>query len=141
MQKRRKKKWRLSGIECRVADSQSQITNISRGGYALGLDRALRLAFGGEKDISRLKKKLYQYCLAICKTLDRTKEHYSEFGIDIGIDTDKNLWLFEANVLPSFKGFKKLSYETYLDIRYSPLIYALSLTKFAPKKKRDPYVL
>jgi D-alanine-D-alanine ligase-like ATP-grasp enzyme len=56
--------------------------------------------------------------------------HFAEFGIDLAIDKDKNLWLIEANVFPSFKGFKTMDLQTYLGIRYTPFLYALSLTQF-----------
>ncbi|MDR3644638.1 MAG: YheC/YheD family protein, partial [Clostridia bacterium] len=59
-----------------------------------------------------------------------TGEHFAEFGMDIAVDRQKKLWLIEANVFPSFKGFKKTDRETYLSIRYQPLLYALSLTEF-----------
>jgi glutathione synthase/RimK-type ligase-like ATP-grasp enzyme len=62
--------------------------------------------------------------------MDASGEHFAEFGIDIAIDTNKNLWLIEANVFPSFKGFKKMDRDTYLSIRYMPILYALSLTQF-----------
>ena len=65
-----------------------------------------------------------------CLYMDTFGEHFAEFGLDIAIDTDKRLWLIEANVFPSFKGFKKMDLETYLSIRYTPLLYAASLTQF-----------
>jgi glutathione synthase/RimK-type ligase-like ATP-grasp enzyme len=61
--------------------------------------------------------------------MDTFGEHFAEFGIDIAIDIDKNLWLIEANVFPSFKGFKLLDRKIYNKIRYTPLLYALSLTQ------------
>ena len=134
MQKDSRGRWGLSGMECRVADPKSLITNISRGGYAIEIEKALQIAFNDEKEVKPLVKRIYEYCLGICKCLDGTGEHYMELGLDIGIDVDKNIWLFEANVLPSFKGFKQMDYNTYLKIRYKPLLYALSLTEFAEGK-------
>jgi hypothetical protein len=62
--------------------------------------------------------------------MDKMGEHFAEFGMDVAFDINKNLWLIEANVFPSFKGFKVMDYNNYLNIRYTPLIYAVSLTEF-----------
>ena len=124
MQKKTKRKWIISGIECRVAGRESLITNISKGGYAMMLDSALFAAFRNKKNVSRLTKQIYKYCQNVCKCLDKTGEHYAELGIDIGIGPGQKIWLFEANVFPSFKGFKQMDYDTYLNIRYTPLLYA-----------------
>lgn len=128
MQKQKNKDWGCTGIECRVANNDSHLTNISKGGYALSLDEALNQAF--PEDYKLLAQQVHELSQKFCLYMDTTGEHYAEFGVDIGIDTDKKLWLIEANVFPSFKGFKKMDWQTYLSIRYTPLLYALSLTKF-----------
>jgi len=128
MQKRRDKTWGCTGIECRVSNSSSHLTNISRGGYALSLNEALRRAFTGDNET--ILQQINELSSKFCLYMDASGEHFAEFGIDIAIDTDKNLWLIEANVFPSFKGFKKMDRDTYLSIRYTPILYALSLTQF-----------
>lgn len=130
MQKESKINWKCSGIECRVSLPNGHITNISRGGYALELHEALRLVYQSKADIELLTRKIHQYCLKLCTHMDKMGKHFAEFGLDIALDEDKNLWLIEVNVLPSFKGIKEMDYETYLSIRYSPLLYALSLLGF-----------
>ncbi len=132
MQKTRDRVWSCTGIECRVSGGQSHITNISRGGYALPLDEALRQAFGTfDTDIELLTQKIHDFCRKFCVYMDKMGKHFSELGIDLAIDTDKNIWLIEANVFPSFKGFKVMNKQTYLQIRYAPLEYALALTPFS----------
>jgi hypothetical protein len=128
MQKQKDKAWGCTGIECRVSNNNSHLTNISRGGYALSLSEALQQAFA--KDCELLSQQIDEFCSSFCSYTDTSKEHYAEFGLDIAIDTDKNLWLIEANVFPSFKGFKRMDPRIYLSIRYTPLLYALSLTQF-----------
>jgi glutathione synthase/RimK-type ligase-like ATP-grasp enzyme len=128
MQKQQNKVWGCTGIECRVANSDSHLTNISRGGYALFLDEALYQAFPEDHEL--LARQVNELSEKLCLYMDTLGEHFAEFGLDIGIDIDKKLWLIEANVFPSFKGFKKIDRETYLSIRYTPLLYALALTKF-----------
>jgi len=135
VQKEKKDEWKITGIECRVAKIKTLITNISRGGYALELDKALESAFQNKEIVASLTEKIHDYCLNLCSFLDNRGEHYAEFGLDIGVDIDQNIWVIEANVFPSFKGFKQIDYDTYLNIRYTPLLYCLSLTEFASGKE------
>ncbi|HEX3043656.1 MAG TPA: YheC/YheD family protein [Bacillota bacterium] len=127
MQKGPDQEWGCTGIECRVSKN-GYLTNISRGGFALGLEEALQQAFPLEH--ADLPGRLHQLCWKFCSYMDTAGEHFAEFGLDIAIDTDRNLWIIEANVFPSFKGFKKMDLDTYLSIRYTPLLYAASLTSF-----------
>jgi hypothetical protein len=127
MQKLKDKSWGCTGIECRVSIN-SLLTNISRGGYALSLDEALSRSFTGDYEL--IPQQINEFCQKFCVFMDALGEHFAEFGIDIAIDTDKNLWFIEANVFPSFKGFKLIDRHTYLSIRHTPLLYALSLTQF-----------
>jgi hypothetical protein len=130
MQKGGDRAWDCSGIECRVSNGSSHLTNISRGGYALSLDDALRRAFPTNCDYPLLSQRIHKFCMSFCRFIDQTGGHFAELGMDIAVDAYKNIWLIEANVFPSFKGFKKIDYGTYLSIRYKPLLYALSLTEF-----------
>lgn len=134
MQKDAAKEWGCTGIECRVSYN-SHLTNISRGGYALTLSEALERAF--VKNYDSIAQEMNSLCLKVCRQLDRMGHHFAEFGMDIAVDEDKNIWLIEANVFPSFKGFKTTDRNTYLSIRYKPLLYALSLTEFAEKTESE----
>lgn len=127
MQKRKGGFWGCTGIECR-ASSNSHLTNISRGGFALTLPDALEQAFG--RHTEGLADNIVRYCRMVCERLDQTGRHFGELGLDIAVDQNRTIWLIEANVFPSFKGFKKTDHATYLAIRYAPLLYALSLTEF-----------
>ncbi|QGU95875.1 hypothetical protein GOM49_12940 [Clostridium bovifaecis] len=130
MQKKTKDDWVCSGIECRIAPSSSLITNISRGGYALSLHDALEKSFSGYPNIKLLMLQVDEFSKKLCIYMDKMGHHFAEFGIDLAFDEIKNLWLIEINVFPSFKGFKIFDYSTYLNIRYTPLLYAATLTEF-----------
>lgn len=133
MQKDENLKWKCSGIECRVAKSNSLITNISKGGYALSINEALLLAFPNNTDYKAIVQELEIFCENLCLYLDKMGHHFAEFGIDIGLDKNKKLWLIEVNVFPSFKGFRTMDYHSYIEIRHTPLKYALSLSDFREK--------
>jgi len=131
MQKERPPEWKCTGIECRVAAPKSLVTNISRGGYALTIDEALKGALPGcAEEHGSIKLKLDDLCHKLCESLDKSGHHFAEFGVDIAIDEDKGLWIIEVNVFPSFKGFKEMDYDTYLKIRYTPISYAAYLAGF-----------
>lgn len=131
MQKNVEKNWQCSGIECRVASKKSLITNISRGGYALTIDEALKRGFDlDDEKKEKMKESINDICLNLCKSLDKLNHHFGEFGIDIALDVEGKPWIIEANVFPSFKGFKKMDYDTYLGIRYTPMLYAAHLAGF-----------
>lgn len=135
MHKTKEKDWECSGIECRVSNGKSHLTNISKGGYALSLDDALGKAFPTNCSYEEICRQIHELCVLFCRQMDRTGNHFAEWGMDIAIDVHKNLWLIEANVFPSFKGFKSMDYETYLSIRYKPFLYALSLTEFGDENE------
>jgi glutathione synthase/RimK-type ligase-like ATP-grasp enzyme len=136
MQKLRQDQWQCSGIECRVAAQKSLITNISRGGYALTIEEALARSFNiGDEERKKIKDKVDELCLKLCESLDRLDHHFAEFGIDIALDVEGNAWIIEANVFPSFKGFKVMNYDTYLGIRHTPILYAAHLAGFKNNSK------
>lgn len=137
MQKNEKHLWQCTGIECRVGGSHSLVTNISRGGCALTLEDALKKSFEEPTDYDLLIKQVHELSEKLAVYLDTSDQHYSEFGMDIAVDINKNLWIIEVNVFPSFKGFKKMDYPIYLKIRHTPLLYALSLTEFKDSIKRQ----
>ena len=127
MQKQKNKVWGCTGIECRVSKENGYITNISRGGHALTLEESLYRSF--KNDYELIPQQIDDFCQRFCLYMDTMGKNFAEYGIDIAVDIHKNLWLIEANVFPSFKGFKTLDRQTYLNIRYTPLLYALSLTQ------------
>jgi len=130
------KRWRCRGIECRKAGAKNKITNISRGGQALSINNAMRLAFGPCIDTNKIRNELISVALKFCEIMDNSGEHFAEFGLDFAIDPNKHYWFIEANVRPVFRGFKQMDYENYLHIRHMPLLYAASLAGFG-KGARD----
>jgi glutathione synthase/RimK-type ligase-like ATP-grasp enzyme len=132
MQKDTSSDWKCTGIECRVAGKESLLTNISRGGYALTLDEALSKAFpDAESNRERIKTRIHTLCHKLCINLEGIHHHFAELGMDIAADEKGRLWIIEVNVFPSFKGFKVMDYDTYLGIRYTPMLYAAQLAGFS----------
>jgi glutathione synthase/RimK-type ligase-like ATP-grasp enzyme len=137
MQKNEKFIWQCTGIECRVGGSNVLVTNISRGGYALTLEEALKLSFPSEPNHKMIIQQIDDLSKKLCHYLESMDKHFAELGMDIAIDIYKKLWIIEVNVFPSFKGFKKIDYDTYLAIRHTPLLYANALTEFGDSKNNQ----
>ncbi len=130
MQKNRMNRWVCNGIECRLAGAGKQVTNISNGGRALALDEALKLAFGAEADPVQVAKDIGEISMEFCEMMDRTGLCFAEFGLDIAIDRQRHYWFIEANVRPTFKGFKTLDERIYRQICYEPVLYSASVAGF-----------
>lgn len=100
-------KWKASTIHLRKARN----TSLLREGI-----RTHELLIKYKKDIVRLGKR-------ICRTLDQKEIHAADLGIDLGIDTEGKLWIFEINTLPNPFGPP----ENYSTAWTKPLEYALFL--------------
>lgn len=135
MGKNEDKSWHCRGIECRKAGPKNKITNISRGGQALSINNAIRLAFGPVVDSNKIRKELISVAEEFCRLMDESGEHFAEFGLDFAIDPQQHFWFIEANVRPVFRGFKNMDYNIYLHIRHMPLLYAAALAGFGREAK------
>ncbi|MEH6906504.1 YheC/YheD family endospore coat-associated protein [Neobacillus drentensis] len=129
MQKYNKRKWQCSGIECRVAREDEDLTNIARGGEAMTLETVIKSSTQG-LNFSLVHRNILNLCQRFCRIMDQKNEHFAEFGIDIALDEHGFPWILEANIYPSFKGFKAMDYDTYLKIRTQPMFYAVQIQGF-----------
>lgn len=136
MQKDQNNHWRCHGIECRLAEGNSLLTNVSRGGQALFINQAAKLAFGSKIHPRKFKNDVLQIAKKFCRIMDDLGEHFAEFGLDIAVDVNKHYWFIEANIRPSFNGFKKLSYQNYLNICQAPILYAAFQAGFGRERKQ-----
>lgn len=137
MQKNAQNQWVCNGIECRLAPKGKMITNISGGGRALYLKEAVELAFGDEADTRLIEKDIHSISIEFCKMMDLTGYHYAEFGLDIALDQEQHYWFIEANVRPTFNGFKRLDEQIYKQICYEPILYSASITGFGWEDKDE----
>lgn len=124
MQRNRRGLWHCTGIECRLAGAGLEVTNIAHGGCALRIETAVRSAFGGAVDPTVAEGTVIELSERFCHLMDDTGEFFAEFGIDMALDRSGAAWFIEANVLPTFKGFKAIDPEIYQRILAAPLLYA-----------------
>lgn len=119
--------WDITGLGMRVGGKQSATSNLHGGGTAAQAEMLLHKLFGIEKTRTILQK-----CRELAfQVAERLESHYGkmlEFGIDIGIDTDGQVWLIEVNPKPGREIFRKLGWlSIYKEAVRRPLKYALYL--------------
>lgn len=91
--------WKVVAIGTKVAGSGSVTTHIRTGGSILSTYELLQQIFF--QDASYMKQKLQQTAIVIAKTLeDQIEGPLGELGMDIGIDQNRHIWLFEINAKP-----------------------------------------
>lgn len=95
--------WVITTIYPRVAPRGSIIANINSGGYTNYLDPFLEQEF--KQDAYNIKKKLEYFSLTLAKHMDELQmekfgEVIDEIGVDIGMDENHKLWIYEVNWRP-----------------------------------------
>jgi len=130
MQRTSTGRWRCTGIECRLAGPERLLTNISAGGDALWLTGAVERAFEGAVEPARVERKLRALGLRVCAALDSTGQDFAELGLDFALDRKGRVWLIEANVLPTFYGFRALDRNLHRALLLAPLSYGCRLAGF-----------
>jgi hypothetical protein len=98
------KDWEVMGVMGKWAAKNNVVTNFCRGSRAITLKKALKRSLNiREKDYIHLKDELNLFGLHLANT------HFNyarELGLDIGIDSDKKLWIIEGNTIPGINLFR-----------------------------------
>lgn len=95
-------KWEITLIYPRISGNMKMISNISSGGYRGELDSFLKDEF--QDDWRKVKESLEEFSLTFSAHFDTLYEHsFDELGIDVAIDANQRLWLFEVNWRPGSK--------------------------------------
>ncbi|RNA66779.1 YheC/YheD family protein [Alteribacter keqinensis] len=120
--------WVCSGVECRVAASGQQVTNLAKGGEPLTFETVME----SEPEIDELKDKLIAVCKMIGEAIDQAypDDCFADIGMDVALDSAGKIWFIEANCCPLFKGFKKISPLSYRAICQRPIYYSTSKQGF-----------
>jgi hypothetical protein len=94
--------WEITLIYPRISGNSRLISNISSGGYRGDLEPFLTEEFGEES--GRIKTVLENFALSFSAHFDTLYQYYfDELGIDVGIDQELRLWIFEVNWRPGCK--------------------------------------
>lgn len=103
VQKNGEGRWIIATMYAKISPSDSIVTNGHRGGICVSLNHFLMHEF---PDCSyEMKQKLDHFALHLATHLDELQLKYhsqqlDELGIDVGIDENNRIWLYEVNWLP-----------------------------------------
>ncbi|GGG26576.1 YheC/YheD family endospore coat-associated protein [Paenibacillus abyssi] len=100
VQKNRRGQWDITGIGARVAGTTSITTHVPRGGSIEDPEMLLVHVFGHDH-ARKILVKVKNTALMIARQIERACGYQlGEMSMDLGIDTDGNVWFFEANSKP-----------------------------------------
>ncbi|WP_391206839.1 YheC/YheD family protein [Psychrobacillus sp. L4] len=103
VQKNGEGKWVITTIYPRIAPSGSIIPNINNGGFTNYLDPFLAQEF--KEEAFNIRRMLEHFSLSLANHLDNIQmikygEVIDEIGIDVGLDENLKIWVYEVNWRP-----------------------------------------
>lgn len=113
--------WVIGGICARLGSSGNIVTTSHIGGTPILLDSLFTDFLGYSKeDQDRVMEILQDCILNAVNVVSRVYPRNWEFAVDIGLDTDKRVWIYEVNNEPLIRGTFKLltDKKLYEKIRY-----------------------
>ncbi len=90
--------WEISLLLLRVASNDSHITQ--RVKTAVPLTNIIKKFLSDDQNIEEIETAVGNLGFQICKCIDKSGHHMADLGIDLGIDQDGHVWIFEVNPLP-----------------------------------------
>jgi UDP-N-acetylmuramoyl-tripeptide--D-alanyl-D-alanine ligase len=128
VQKGKAGQWVPPAIFPRISQKGAIVCNISRGGHTCDIDEFLEREFGAEA-IS-IKKCLEIFSMQLAAHLDEIQkelynEELDELGIDVGMDKNKGIYIYEVNWRPGHPPFIKVD----LSVIKNTVHYAMFLAE------------
>lgn len=100
VQKNSRGQWDITGIGARIAGTSSITTHVPRGGMVEDPEKLLVYTFN-EDQARKLLIKAKNTAVLIAKQIERASgQLLGEMSMDLGIDSEGNIWFFEANSKP-----------------------------------------
>ncbi|MEH7246665.1 YheC/YheD family protein [Neobacillus niacini] len=136
-QKNGEGKWVITTIYPRIAKEGTIISNINNGGYTNYLEPFLTQEFNAEEAFN-IKRTLEYFTLSLARHLDELQmleysEVIDEIGIDVGLDKNQKLWIYEVNWRPGCPP----AFYLELDVVRNTIQYAIYLAHHHKKIKQD----
>ncbi len=128
VQKNGEGEWVITTIYPRIAPPGSIIANINNGGFTNYLDPFLQQEFKDEG--FNIRRTLEYFSLALANHLDELQmiqfgEVIDEIGVDIGLDENHKIWIYEVNWRPGCPP----AFYLELDVVINTIQYAMYLAK------------
>ncbi|WP_241740722.1 YheC/YheD family protein [Lysinibacillus sphaericus] len=136
VQKNGEGKWVVTTVYPRIAPNGSIIPNINNGGFTNYLDPFLEQEF--KEEAYNIRRMLEHFSLALAHHLDDIQmekfgEVIDEIGIDVGLDQQQKIWMYEVNWRPGCPP----AFYLELDVVINSIRYAMYLAKnHKPVKKK-----
>lgn len=91
--------WEVLNISARIGIGQKVISNISYGGGRAKIEPFLQNNYGDQWE--DIHKNLNDFGLGVAKKMEKVREtELMTLGLDVGVDPDGNIFIFEANSAP-----------------------------------------
>lgn len=109
-----KSEWKTTAMVAKVAARNYFVTNVV--GSLLDPEKALKEASISGHASKKLMKEIDKLCQRVAELLGKPYKHVTRIGLDIGIDREGKVWIFEANLVPDVNIFKKFDMDLYKKI-------------------------
>lgn len=97
--------WVVAGIGAKKAGKGSVTTHVKNGGMIMTPEHVLDRVFGARAET--MLKEANEVAIKLAEAIERNSPHkLGELGLDIGIDQQERIWMFEANSKPGRSIFK-----------------------------------
>ncbi|KIL40888.1 glutathione synthase [Gordoniibacillus kamchatkensis] len=122
--------WKVTGKVLRVGGRNSPTTNLIYGdGKALNFQTFMKERFGAQR-AAEIERECESLALQLMNVVEQRFGSMIEFGLDVGIDVNGNVWLIEANPKPSHEAFLKAKqFAAYRTSIRRPIQYAMFLAR------------
>ena len=129
LHKNKDNQWNLVAIGGKAAGLGSVTTHVRTGGTLIDANKFLRLMYGDKT--STILNNIKTASIQIAKAVEeKSGKPLGELGLDIGIDENQKIWLFEVNSKPGRSIFKHPSIKKAGDLASRYLLeYAIYLAK------------
>lgn len=130
-------RWLIQGSDApemiarvaRIGKKNAVTTNIHTGGEARLAEDVLKKL--GIRNIERIILQMDRCAFMISSALAKKYGHFAELGIDLALDQNLNIWLFEVNPTPGRRMLRSISIETRKLSLQRLLEYAIRATGYA----------
>ena len=127
LQKNRQGRWVVTIIFPRVASMNKVITNLSQGSQMIELPRFLINEFGNEA--KNIEKMLHDFSLNFIVHFESLYPyHFDELALDVGLDKDRKIWIYEVNWRPG---------HVFIEVKTAK--NAIDYAIFLAKQKKEKY--
>lgn len=104
---RPKQEWELMGIMGKLAVRNQIVTNHCRGGSSISYKQAMQRATGWkDEEYEKVEKEMVEASQLVANTLQSKYKYMNQLGLDMAVDSQKHIWLIEANTKPQYNLFK-----------------------------------